>query len=232
LDYASVYRSSSVPIGVFVVADGMGGHAAGDVASRLTCQVLARRIANDLMVPATEGKLPANNSAWLTDIIHDANKVVFEERQTAHSDMGNTLTVALMIGNAAIIANIGDSRCYQLNQDGIRQITTDHSLVERLVETGQITRAEAAVHPQKNVIYRVVGDKSEVDVDIFEQKLNLGEALLLCSDGLSGMVNDTHIFKLWQSSKSPQEACDRLVEAANQAGGEDNITVVIIQLLP
>jgi len=232
LDYAAVYRSLCIPVGIFVVADGMGGHAAGDIASRLTCQVLAKRIANDLMVPATDGELPTNTSVWLTDAIRDANQAVFDERQTAHSDMGNTLVATLLIGNAATIANVGDSRCYHLTHGGIRQITTDHSLVERLIETGQITREEAAVHPQKNVIYRVIGDKPEVDVDIFEQNLNLDEALLLCSDGLSGMVKDSHIFKLWQSSKSPQEACDRLVEAANQAGGEDNITVVIVQLLP
>ena len=232
LDYTAVYRSLSVPVGVYIVADGMGGHAAGDIASRLTCQVLAKRIAHDLIAPATDNKLPTNVSAWITDAIRDANQAVFNERYTAHSDMGNTLVAAVLIGNSATIANVGDSRCYHLTPDGISQISSDHSLVERLVETGQITREEAAVHPQKNVIYRVIGDKPEVDVDIFEKNLNLNEALLLCSDGLNGMVQNTQIYHLWQSSKSPQEACDRLVEAANQAGGEDNITVVIVQLLP
>ncbi len=232
LDYCAVYRSASIPAGVFVVADGMGGHAAGDVASRITCQVLAKRTANDFMVPATQGTLPTDTAIWLTGAVQDANQAVFDERQALHSDMGNTLVAAMLIGNVATIANIGDSRCYYLQQDSIKQITTDHSLVQRLVETGQITQEEAAVHPQKNVIYRVVGDKSKIDVDIFKQKMNIGEALLLCSDGLSGEVKDTDILKLWQSSKSPQEACDRLVEAANKAGGEDNITVVIIQLLP
>ncbi len=232
LDYTAVYRSLSVPIGVYVVADGMGGHAAGDVASRLTCQVLSKRIANDLIVPATNGELSINGAEWLTDIINEANQAVFDERFKTHSDMGNTLVAALLIGNSATIANVGDSRCYHLAPDGITQITTDHSLVERLVKTGQITREEAAVHPQKSVIYRVIGDNSGVDVDIFRKNLNLNEALLLCSDGLNGMVQDSQIYELWKSSQSPQQTCERLVEAANQAGGEDNITVIIVQILP
>jgi serine/threonine protein phosphatase PrpC len=232
MDYAPVYKSISVPIGVYVVADGMGGHAAGDVASRLTCQVLAKRIVSDVMKPASQGELPDNMTHWLIDAFKEANQVIYEERSSAHSDMGNTLVAAAFIGNFAIIGNIGDSRCYHLDQEGITQITTDHSLVERLVETGQITREEAANHPQKNVIYRVVGDQPDIDVDVFEKELNLGEALLLCSDGLSGMVQNTQIYTIWKSSRSPQEACDRLVDAANQAGGEDNITVVIVQILP
>jgi protein phosphatase len=125
---------------------------------------------------------------------------------------------------------VGDSRCYHLRKEGIAQITTDHSLVERLVATGQITREEAADHPQRNVIYRVMGDKPNVSVDIYEEVVRPGEALLLCSDGLSGMVPDRDIWRFWHTSPSPQEACDRLVEAANQAGGEDNVTVVIVQV--
>ena len=110
------------------------------------------------------------------------------------------------------------------------QISVDHSLVERLVATGQITREEAANHPQKNVIYRVIGDKASVENDIFEQRLAPGEALLLCSDGLDGMVPDDQIWHIWRTSTSPREACERLVEAANEAGGVDNITTVIVQV--
>jgi protein phosphatase len=185
-----------------------------------------------LITPATEGKLPTQVTEWITDAINEANRIVFDERYAKHSDMGNTLVAALLIGNTATIANVGDSRCYHLTPSAITQITTDHSLVERLVETGQITREEAAVHPQKNVIYRVIGDKPDVDVDIFNRTLNINEALLLCSDGLSGMVQESQIYEIWQSSHSPQQACDRLIEAANQAGGEDNITVIIVQILP
>jgi protein phosphatase len=130
----------------------------------------------------------------------------------------------------ATLANIGDSRAYLLKPEAIVQVTVDHSLVERLVATGQITPEEAANHPQKNVIYRVVGDKPRVENDIYEQRLVPGEALLLCSDGLSGMVPDEQMWQIWRTSTSPQEACDRLVEAANEAGGEDNITAVIVQV--
>jgi len=129
----------------------------------------------------------------------------------------------------ATIANVGDSRAYLLNQTEITQISTDHSLVERLVATGQITREEAANHPQRNIIYRVLGDRPEVEADLFQLRLAPGEALLLCSDGLSGMVPDRRIWQTWQTSISPQDACDLLVEAAIQAGGDDNITIVIVQ---
>jgi len=107
-------------------------------------------------------------------------------------------------------------------------VTVDHSLVERLVSAGQITRAEADGHPQRNVIYRAIGDRAEVEVDLYEQLLAAGEALLLCSDGLCGMVPDERIYEIWTSAATPQQACDRLVTAANEAGGEDNITVVIV----
>jgi protein phosphatase len=159
-----------------------------------------------------------------------ANQDVYDQRKVADSDMGTTLVMALVIGDTATIANVGDSRAYLLTQDKIAQITTDHSLVERLVATGQITRVEAAHHPQRNVIYRVIGDKPRTDIDTFEQRLAPGEALLLCSDGLSGMVSDDQMWLIWHTSTSPQEACDRMVEAANQAGGIDNITVVIVQI--
>ena len=138
--------------------------------------------------------------------------------------------MALVVGDMATIANVGDSRAYLLTQNKITQITTDHSLVERLVATGQITRDEANHHPQRNVIYRVIGDKPHTEIDLFRQLLHIGEALLLCSDGLSGMVPDEQIWQIWRTSTSPQEACDRLVEVANQAGGVDNITVVVVQV--
>ena len=143
--------------------------------------------------------------------------------------MGTTVVMALFVGDTATIANVGDSRAYRLGSQCIEQVTTDHSLVERLVATGQITQEEAIDHPQSNVIYRVVGDKTRIDVDLCELRLALGEGLLLCSDGLSGMVPDEQIWQIWRASTSPQEACDRLVDAANHAGGEDNISVVIVQ---
>jgi PPM family protein phosphatase len=230
LDQSSVFRSVRTPLGLFVVADGMGGHEAGDAASRLAISTIHQQAVNDILTPASSGRpLPALKQ-WLTTAAQAANRAVYDERKAAGTDMGTTLVMAIFIGDKATIANVGDSRAYLLKQDQINQITTDHSLVERLVATGQITPQEALNHPQRNVIYRVIGDKPRLEVDIFEQRLAPGEALLLCSDGLSGMVTDEKIHRIWRTSTSPQDACDRLVEAANQAGGEDNITVVIVQV--
>jgi len=139
------------------------------------------------------------------------------------------LVAASVIGDTAHVANVGDSRAYFINDEGIHQITTDHSLVERLVALGQITAGEARVHPQRNVIYRTVGDKEEVEADFFVQRLNPGDSLLLCSDGLSGKVEDAEIWRLVKRCRSPQEACEQLVQAANDRGGHDNATVIIVQ---
>lgn len=230
LETSRVYRSLNQPVGVFAVADGMGGHEAGDVASQLTCRTIGQLAVREIIEPAVAEQSLPDSKAWLTAAVQSANQAVYEQRTRAGNDMGNTLVLALFVGNVATVANIGDSRCYLLTPDGITQVTTDHSLVERLVALGQLTREEAVHHPQKNVIYRVIGDKPNLDVDLYDCVLFPGQALLFCSDGLSGMISDQHIWQLWKTSTSPQEACDRLVEAANQAGGEDNITVVIVQI--
>jgi len=230
INSTAVFRSLSTPVGLFAVADGMGGHEAGDVASRVAVRAIAQQTVKGILFPAAAGESLPNTHQWLTDTGIAANQAVYDHRRTAGTDMGTTLVMALLVGNQATIANIGDSRAYLLSQGGIVQISTDHSLVERLVATGQITREEATHHPQKNVIYRVIGDKPRTEVDLFDQTLTPGDALLLCSDGLSGMVTDEQMWQIWNTCTSPQEACDRLVEAANKAGGEDNITVVIVQV--
>ncbi|MDY0020201.1 MAG: Stp1/IreP family PP2C-type Ser/Thr phosphatase [Anaerolineae bacterium] len=230
LETSRVYRSLNQPVGVFAVADGMGGHEAGDVASQLTCRVIGQLAAKEIIEPAMAEHALPDSKAWLISAVQTANQAVYEERTSAGNDMGNTLVMALLVGNVATIANIGDSRCYLLTREAIMQVTTDHSLVERLVSMGQLTKEEAAHHPQKNVIYRVIGDKPNLEVDLYDCTLLPGQALLFCSDGLSGMVPDQQIWQHWRASTSPQESCDRLVEAANQAGGEDNITVVIVQV--
>ena len=226
---------SSMTSGLFLVADGMGGYDAGEVASEMACEVigsLVRRQAPPVHAASQGFQVIAE---WLIHAVEAANLAVYEARRAADSEMGTTLVAALVSGTspsgglAATVANVGDSRCYHLNGTSIRRVTTDHSLVERLVATGQITALEAANHPQRNVITRAIGDRSQVEVDVFSEVIAMGEALLLCSDGLSGMVADERLFQLWRTSVSPQEACDRLVEAAVQAGGEDNITAIIVQ---
>lgn len=227
-----VYRSASAAMGIFVVADGMGGHDAGDVASRLTVQAITSLAVRQMLIPATAGDPLSHPSEWLQSAVQAANRSVYEQARAVGSDMGSTMVAAVLVGDAATIANVGDSRAYLLRRDGISQITVDHSLVERLVATGQITREEAAHHPQRNVVYRVIGDRPQVEADLFEQRLEAGDALLLCSDGLSGMLSDQQMWSIWRAAASPQEACDRLVAAANDAGGEDNISVIIVQVAP
>jgi protein phosphatase len=230
VETSAVMRSVSVPVGLYVVADGMGGHDAGDVASGLTVRTIAQTMTQEIQAPAAAGEPLPEIVPWMKATAQTANQVVYDQGLAAGSDMGTTLVMGLFIGDRVMIANVGDSRAYLLREEEMEQITVDHSLVERLVATGQITREEAAVHPQRNVIYRVIGDKPRVEADIFEKRLAPGQALLLCSDGLSGMVPDDELWTIWRTSNSPQEACDRMVEAANRAGGEDNITVVIVEV--
>ncbi len=230
LGLTTIYRSVSTPVGLYVVADGMGGHEAGDVASQTAIRAVAQCAVGDMMPPLSAGEMAPDVQRWLLAAVQAANRAVYDRRQAAGSDMGTTLVAAFLFGDRATIANIGDSRAYLLTAEGITQITTDHSLVERLVATGQISRQEAHHHPQRNVIYRVVGDRANTEADTFQQRLGSGQAVLLCSDGLSGMVPDERMWNIWRTSTSPQEACDRLVQAANDAGGEDNITVIIVQV--
>jgi protein phosphatase len=233
LDMDRIHRSISRPIGLYVVADGMGGHSAGDVASGLAINTMAEQMVTHLLVPQLTGEIDAaafDAQRWLADAVQAANLAVYTHRRSASTDMGTTLVAALVVGDTAHIANVGDSRAYVITQDDdIRRITIDHSLVERLVAIGQIKPDEARSHPQRNVIYRTIGDKEEAEVDFFVQQLNPGDSLLLCSDGLSGKIEDAEMRRLVSRSQSPQEACELLVQAANDHGGDDNITVIIVQ---
>jgi protein phosphatase len=152
-------------------------------------------------------------------------------RKATGTDMGSTLVMAMVNGTRAFIAHVGDSRAYQITGREIRRLTVDHSLVERLVATGQIRPEDAQNHPQKNVIYRTIGDKPKMDIEAKAVDLAVGDRLLLCSDGLCGLVTDDVILKVVNSAADPQSACDALVAAANNAGGDDNISVVIVQIV-
>jgi protein phosphatase len=138
---------------------------------------------------------------------------------------------ALVGGTRVYIANVGDSRSYKIEAYGIRQLSVDHSLVQRLIATGQITPAEARNHPQRNVIYRTMGDKQNVEVDTFSFAFSPGEKLLLCSDGLDGMVEDADILRIVREHADNQAACQALIETANAAGGDDNITIIIVEIV-
>ena len=231
LELNRTQQSVSQPLGIFIIADGMGGHTAGEIASGTIVNTIAQKAAKELVYCQLAQSSTGDCQKWLQETVEAANSEVYALRKSSGTDMGSTLVAAVLEGNKAYIAHVGDSRAYLINAKGIQQLTLDHSLVERLIVTNQITREEARFHPQRNVIYRTIGDKPKIEVDISTNLLDTGDYLLLCSDGLSGMLDDQTILKYIREASSPQNACDALVSAANAAGGEDNISVVIVQIV-
>jgi protein phosphatase len=215
-----------LPCGLYVVADGMGGHAHGEVASQLTIETIQAQFSEEAL-----GQPPYET--WFNEAIQAANEAVIAHQNDKDSDkkMGSTLVMALIADGQAHLANVGDSRAYHMTNDSMTQVSVDHSLVERLIEIGQITREEARTHKQRNVIYSTIGDsKAKLKVGLYHIDLNPGDRLLLCSDGLSGMLTDEQILNINRSHVSPTEACHTLIKAANAAGGEDNITAILIEM--
>jgi len=226
-----IQQSVSRPLGVFVVADGMGGHTAGEIASSTIVNVIAQRAFQDLL-PGQISQSPGQESErWLRQAVEAANHQVYTLRKSAGTDMGSTLVAATLEGNRACVAHVGDSRAYRVTPAAIQRLTIDHSLVERLVANRQITREEARHHPQRNVIYRTVGDKANVEVEVGVHMLSVGDWLVLCSDGLVGPVEDETIARLVREAASPQAACEALIQAANDGGGEDNISVIVVKII-
>lgn len=219
--------TSGQPIGalpnLFIVADGMGGHKAGDYASMHTVDRFVEVIRE---LGEEHGVQDAINEA-----VTAANAYIYQRsRENSNlSGMGTTLVLATCIGNEAIVANIGDSRLYLVNDDAMTQITRDHSLVEEMVTLGGIDREMARNHPDKNIITRAVGVKEKVAADFFEVDLTKGDKLLLCSDGLTNMLRDEEIYQIIQENKELEQAAKALIDAANKNGGRDNIAVVLVE---
>jgi len=225
----SVKEGISQPMGIFAIADGMGGHANGDVASSLAIQSITEKTSADM--PSLYNRSDEEITAWLNQTIQKVNLALLEDRTKANSDMGSTLVCTLMLGNKAYLTHLGDSRMYLLRDGDMQQLTTDHSMVQQLVSIGKISPEDARNHPQRNVIYRSLGEKPQVEMDIYTQALQPGDKLLLCSDGLTGMLNDPKIQILIHEAPSPQTACDYLVDAAILEGGEDNISVILVEVI-
>jgi protein phosphatase len=219
--------TDSTPYGLYVVADGLGGHQGGEIASKLSVDTIQEMCSQNPPNPAE-----APYEEWLKAVALAANQSVLDhqEDQTQAKKMGSTVVMALVTQNQAHIANVGDSRAYLLGKEGINQISVDHSLVERLVQIGQLTREEARVHRNRNVIYNTLGDKTDPEVGLYHVDLEPGDRLLLCSDGLNDMVTDAEMWEISQSNDSPAEVCKLLVEAARTAGGNDNITAIVVQI--
>lgn len=217
--------------GLFVVADGMGGHRSGEVASAISVNTVAHRLTQDTVLrlfdPNGRDRLPALHEL-LQSALEEANQSVVQQVPGG----GTTLTAAVLLGEQLTVGHVGDSRAYIITRDTTEVITRDHSLVERLRELGQLTQAEAEEHPQRNVLYRAIGQGENLEVDVFTLPIPREGYVLLCSDGLWGEVGDEEISRIVLDIEDPQLACEELVRAANAAGGPDNITAVLVYFPP
>ncbi|MFL5706666.1 MAG: protein phosphatase 2C domain-containing protein [Ktedonobacteraceae bacterium] len=232
-----VHESYAMPAGVFIVADGLGGHDNGQVASRLAINTIAERMVRELLGTPLSSEKAGQASArtdedtlvsLLQSTIEDANAAICQVNQRDKTDMGSTITGFMIEGDYAYILNVGDSRTYMVRGEQIYQLTNDHSLVGQLVAGGLIQPDDVYTHPQRSQIFRSLGDKLNVQIDIFKQQLHPGDILLSCSDGLWEMVRNPQIESILNNAPDPQMACTQLLEAANANGGEDNVSAVVV----
>ncbi|HEY0755690.1 MAG TPA: protein phosphatase 2C domain-containing protein [Ktedonobacteraceae bacterium] len=231
-----VHESLSTPMGVFIVADGLGGHDNGQVASRMTVNAIAERMTRELLGTPLQAEKEGTQAKQLDEddlegllrsTIEEANVALCQKNQRDKTDMGSTLTGYMIVGEHAFIVNVGDSRTYMVRGGQIYQLTTDHSLVGQLVAGGLIEPDDVYTHPQRSQIFRSLGDKPNVQVDVFKQQLLPGDILLSCSDGLWEMIRNPQIEGILNTATDPQIACARLIETANTNGGEDNVSAVV-----
>lgn len=228
------HDSRQQPLALAIVADGLGGHANGQEASRLASRIFIERLNRTLIEPfllPMGGALPPDVAVApaLRDAVNAANAAIYTANVEGSADMGSTLVAALIAGDRAWIANIGDSRAYVFDGAALRRITSDHSLVEQLITSGMITPEERYTHVNRNQIFRSLGGEPSVEADIFTQALTPGMCLVLCSDGLWEMTRDPEMEAILRSASDPRAACEALVASANNNGGEDNISVIVLR---
>jgi PPM family protein phosphatase len=234
-DVGRIRKNNEDSVGIFlnrngqrlaIVADGMGGHRAGDVASNMTISSLKE------MWEGTKGIQTADQAEeWLKSRIFQVNRVLFDHANN-HEEcdgMGTTIEAVITTHLFATIAHVGDSRCYILNESGFQQLTEDHTLVNELVRTGQISKEDAEHHPRKNVIMRALGTEQNVSIDIKTIIFEEGDNLLLCSDGLSNKVREEEMAEILKNDLDLEEKATMLISIANERGGEDNISVAIVE---
>lgn len=206
----------------FAVADGMGGHLAGEVASRMAIEAIAAQLPGDGREEPDKRLLRGANKA--NSNIYEASR-----KDTSCRGMGTTLTAGVIRKGVLILAHVGDSRAYLIRKGGISQLTEDHSLVQEMIRQGGITREQAREHPHRNVLTRALGTDASVNVDLVRVGLMPGDVVLFCSDGLSGLVDDELILRLVKSAAGPDEAVKNLVNEALRRGGSDNISVIVVE---
>lgn len=215
--------------GLFIVADGMGGHHDGEKASAVAARIVASHVASKVYLSLISGE-DTNDRPPIIESLVSAVQKANTEVIAKIPEGGTTLTAAAVLSDLAYIVHVGDTRVYLISKDGCEQITRDHSLVQRLKELDQLTDEEAQDYPQKNVLYRALGQNETLEVDAITRRMPPNSRLLLCSDGLWNLVSDKEISEIVMSHENPQEACDKLVAMANTRGGTDNITTVLLRI--
>lgn len=218
--YASQEAVGNLP-NLFIVADGMGGHKAGDLASRYTVETFIQDVKNS----SEENPISIIEAA-----IRTANLALMEKagESVEYEGMGTTLVVATIVGTSIYIANVGDSRLYLVNHE-IQQITRDHSLVEEMISLGELDKKSARIHEKKNIITRAVGADEALIADFFEVEYGAGDIILMCSDGLSNMIEDNDIKNIVNEGTELSDIAHKLIEVANNNGGKDNIAIVLVE---
>lgn len=232
--FTSIISSSEdkADFGLFIVADGMGGHEDGEKASGFAARIVAKNVLSDLYLPMLADSYGGSSDQQpVTEVLKQAVQKANDHISAHVPDGGTTVTSVTIVGNMAYIAHVGDSRAYLINRDGIEQLTRDHSLVQRLIELGQLTPEEAIEHPQRNVLYRAIGQGDVLDVDALTRQLLPGSYLLICSDGLWNLVSNEEILSMvLNHGSNTQLACQSLVDLANERGGTDNISVILVRI--
>lgn len=222
------YVSSNEEYPLFIVADGMGGHKAGEVASRMAIEIISKKLIESLKNLILDDK-------GIQDLIKEsiflANEEIYQKslEDEKFSGMGTTVILAYVTDNKIFIGHVGDSRAYLLREGVLHQITQDHTLVEELIKNGSISREEAKHHPQRNIITRAVGTSKNIDLDLIIEQKYKDDILLLCSDGLTNMLKDEEIRESLLTNKDIQIACEDLIRLSNDRGGYDNITVLAVK---
>lgn len=219
-----------IPVGIYIIADGMGGHLHGEVASGVAVQVIGKQLIEQIKGGNLRGD--RDKGETIQETLEKAFNAAQAAVQRDAPGGGTTLTTALMIGEQVTFAHVGDSRAYFIYSNAsMKALTQDHSLVRRLVELGQLTEEQAKDFPQKNVLYKAVGQPEPIRADIFTYQVPRPGYLMLCSDGLWGVVEEEQILRIILSAPTPMESSRLLVDAANNAGGPDNISVILVQFL-
>jgi protein phosphatase len=220
------YHLMQLDRGIFIVADGMGGHAAGEVASEMAVRIIADELGSFRGLP------DADIASRLFKAIQQANGAIFRRTLVEHDKrgMGTTATAMILFPRRYLIAQVGDSRAYLLRDGKLFQITKDHSYVQEQVDAGLLTAEQARTHPYGNVITRCVGSNEEVVPDLYFGNLQSGDVILLASDGLTGMLEDDQLAKIMKADGEPTQWVDRMIADANRRGGLDNITVIIVRV--